>query len=274
MSIALDRSEEIRFPHDCLSVASRSNIIDRWIYVFTAASFIAIVLTGFVPDSVGKVAAVQTGARPSFALVLHIHAVLMGSFLLLLLGQSTLVAFNKRAWHMRMGVAAAILVPAIIVSACVLAPTMYHLAWNAAQTAPTATARLLQNNVRRLDNILLLQMRTGLVFSICMWVALRARKSNPEIHKRLIFLAIATALPAAFDRMHWLPTTMPHHPLGADFYTVLAFSPMLLWDLTRNHILNRAYVIWAALFLPATATIYALWDKPCWHTTAHQIMGV
>src|ERR1700750_2077845 len=64
---------------DRLSGASRSNVIDRWIYVFTAASFIAIVLAGFVPDSFAKVAAIQAGQRPPFPFVLHIHAVLLGS---------------------------------------------------------------------------------------------------------------------------------------------------------------------------------------------------
>jgi hypothetical protein len=44
-------------------------------------SFIVITLTGFIPDSLQKIAAVQSGARPPFPVVLHMHAVLMGSFL-------------------------------------------------------------------------------------------------------------------------------------------------------------------------------------------------
>ena len=36
---------------DHLSGTPRAGFIDRWIYVFTAASFVAIVLTGFIPDS-------------------------------------------------------------------------------------------------------------------------------------------------------------------------------------------------------------------------------
>jgi hypothetical protein len=89
-----------------------------------------------------------------------------------------------------------------------------------------------------------------------------------------MFLAVATALPAAFGRMRWLPTTMPNHPLAVDFYTVLAFSPMLIWDLVRDKYLHRAYLIWAAFFLPVTVAVYALWDTPWWHATAHHIMGV
>src|SRR5438094_5053250 len=93
-TVAVPLFERTR-PVDVLSGTPRAHAIDRWIYVFTAASFIAIVLAGFIPDSIGKVAAVQAGERPPFPLVLHFHAVLMGSFLLLLLAQTTLAATGR-----------------------------------------------------------------------------------------------------------------------------------------------------------------------------------
>ena len=70
---------------DVLSGTPRAHAIDRWIYVFMAAWFIVIVLVGFIPDAMMKVAMVKAGARPPFPPILHVHAVLMGSFLLLLL---------------------------------------------------------------------------------------------------------------------------------------------------------------------------------------------
>ena|SRR5579859_1633232 len=96
MAIAIDASQEAAFSLDRLSGTTRTNVIDRWIYVFPAASFIAIVLTGFIPGSLDKIAAIRTGALPPFPPILHIHAVIMGSFLLLLLGQTLLVAFDQR----------------------------------------------------------------------------------------------------------------------------------------------------------------------------------
>src|SRR5215207_1373256 len=98
---------------DILSGTPRANAVDRWIFVFMAAWFIAIVLAGFIPDSLDKVAAVQAGERPPFPLVLHMHAVLMGSFLLLLLAQSWLMATGRTAQHMRLGVLAMVLAPAL-----------------------------------------------------------------------------------------------------------------------------------------------------------------
>ena len=77
---------------DVLSGTPRAHAIDRWIFVGMALWFIAIVLAGFIPDSIMKVGLVESGQRAPFPIVLHMHAVLMGSFLLLLLTQSWLMA--------------------------------------------------------------------------------------------------------------------------------------------------------------------------------------
>ena len=274
MAITMDASHEAAFSPDRLSGITRTNVIDRWIYVFTAASFIAIVLTGFVPDSFDKIAAIRAGALPPFPPILHIHAIIMGSFLLLLLGQTVLVAIGKRGWHMQLGIAGIVLAPAIVFTGLVLVPTIYHNVWNAAQIAPAPAKQQLLAVTRLLENIMLAQIRIGLLFSIFMWIALQARTRNPGLHKRMIFLAIAAALPPAIDRMHWLPTTFPHSFLATDIYMVLAFSPMLIWDLVRNRSLHQAYVIWAAVFFPVSAVLYSLWDTPGWHDIARHIMAV
>ena len=254
MAITFDASANAR-PQDRLSGSTRANAIDRWIYVFTAVSLIATVFAGFIPDSFAKIAAVEAGKRPPFPLVLHAHAVLMGSFLLLLLAQTVLVATGRRSWHMQLGIAGMVLAAAIVVTGFLLAPAMY-------QANPV------------LDDILLLQIRAGLLFSAFMWIAFRARKRDPGLHKRLIFLSITAVLGAAIVRIHWLPTTFPGNGISLDLFTLLPLAPMLIWDLARNRGLHRAYMIWAALFIPATVVVYALWDTPWWHVTAHHIMGV
>ncbi len=274
MTITIEASQAVALPKDRLSGAARTNLIDRWIYVFTAASFIGIVLAGFVPDSLGKVAAIQAGQRPPFPLILHVHAVLMGSFLLLLLGQSILMALGKRNWHMQLGIAAVVLFPALVIAAIVLVPTIYHQAWIAAQSAPSPMKQSLQANLSLLEDILLIQLRVGILFSILMWIALRSRTRDSGLHKRLILLASALPIVAAFRRMEWLPNTLPHSALSLDIYSLLALSPMFIWDLTRNRGIHRAYLIFAALFIPMSAVLYSLWDTPWWHATARHIMGV
>ena len=265
---------DARERRDVLSGTPRAHAVDRWIYVFTAASFIVIVLAGFIPSSLDKIAAVQAGARPPFPLVMHLHAVLMGAFLLLLLAQTTLVAIGKCHLHTRLGLLAMLLVPAIVVVGLVLAPTMYQEVWTAAQAAPPELREQLERRLAVSENIKLIQLRVGLLFPLLIFIGLRARGRDPGLHKRMMILATAIPLPAGIDRIPWLPHTLPASPVSPDLYTLAAISPMLAWDLIRNRSVHRAYWIWLGLSLPLTVLVHSLWDTPFWHATARQMMGV
>src|SRR5689334_17163753 len=111
---------------DILSGTPRAHAIDRWIFVFMAAWYIGIVLLGFIPDAIGMVAAANAGQRPPLPVILHVHAVVMGSFLLLLLTQSVLMATGRCELHKRVGIAAFALVPVLVVVGLMLAPTIYR----------------------------------------------------------------------------------------------------------------------------------------------------
>ena len=259
---------------DHLSGTPRAHAIDRWIYVFTAASFIAIVLTGFIPASLAKIAAVEAGQRPPFPLVLHMHAVLMGAFLLLLLTQTSLVAMGRCDLHRRLGVVAMVLVPALVLVGIVLVPTTYHGVWNQALSAPADVREQLQQLLLRLDNIMLLQWRIGILFPLFIAIALQARKRDSGLHKRMMILATAMPLPAGIDRIQWLPTTLPASPLAPDLYVLLAIAPMFLWDIIRNRYVHRAYWIWLAINLPFAVVVHGLWNTDWWHATAPRLMGL
>jgi hypothetical protein len=258
---------------DLLSGTPRAGVIDRWIYVFTAASFIVITLTGFIPDALMKIAAVQAGQRPPFPLVLHFHAVLMGSFLLLLLTQTTLVATGRCDLHRRVGIAAFIVAPALVVVGIILVPTIYHSVQSFAQTAPPEVQAKMQQRLLALNNIMLLQMRIGILFPLFLAIGLTARGRNAGLHKRMMILATATALPAAIDRMDWLPTTLPASPLATDLYMLLAVSPMFVWDVVRNRRVHEAWLIWLGINLPFAAVLYSLWGTDWWRSTAERLMG-
>lgn len=259
---------------DHLSGTTRAGTIDRWIYVFTAASFVAIVLVGFIPDSLSKVAAVKAGLRPAFPLILHAHAVLMGTFLILLLAQTWLVAIGKHGWHRRLGVAAFLIVPAMVLTGFILIPTIYTSVWHAAQAAPPSAQPIWQATVRMIDNIMLMQLRIGLLFPLFLWIGLRARARNAGVHKRMIILATAMTMPAAIDRIAWLPTTFPSSPLASDLYTLLIISPMFIWDVLRNRSIHPAYSAWLAINLPFALAVHGLWDTAWWHSAAPRLMGL
>lgn len=259
---------------DALSGTPRAHAIDRWIYVFMAAWFILVVLAGFIPNSLGMLAAVEAGQRSSLPLILHVHAVLMGSFLLLLLTQTVMVATGRCDLHRRLGIAGMVLAPALVLAGLILAPTIYHSVWNEAQTGSPAVREAMTARLPRLDNILLLQLRIGILFSLFLAIGLRARNRDAGFHKRMMILATAIPLPAAIDRMGWLPTTLPVTPLATDLYVLLAVAPMFAWDVLRNRAVHRAYWTWLAIYVAASVVVHLLWNTPAWHAAARQIMGV
>ena len=151
---------------DVFSGTPRAHAVDRWIYVFTAASFIVICLAGFIPDSLMKIEMVRAGQRPPFPLVLHAHAVLMGSFLVLLLGQTWMMATGRRALHMKLGVLGAILAVALIIVGFMLVYTNYHILFGATQSADPKVSEGAAIGLNIWENIMLLQIRIGILFAL------------------------------------------------------------------------------------------------------------
>jgi len=217
---------------------------------------------------------VRAGLRPPFPIVLHMHAVLMGSFLLLLLAQTTLMATGRRAYHMQFGVVGYALAALLVVVGFVLVPTMYHQVWAGAQMAPPEAREQMQGVVRHVENIMLLQIRIGILFPVLLAIAYRVRGRNAGMHKRMMFLGTLMAMPAGIDRIPWLPHTMPASPLSVDLYTLAAISPMLVWDVVRNKSVHRAYWIALAIYVPFAIAVHGLWGTDWWHATAKQIMGI
>jgi hypothetical protein len=245
--------------------------VDRWIYVFMATWFVVITLVGFVPDSIGLVAAVRAGIRPPLPLILHVHAVLMGSLLLLLLAQTILVARGMRDRHQRLGRAMVVLAPAIFIVWLVLVPTIYHQYWHAAHS-PAASLPVRKLSAA-LDDIFLGQLRVAILFPLFVFLALFARKSDLQLHKRMMILAVATVLAPALARMWWLPRPLPGL-LSYDFYILLIVSPMLVWDVVRTRKVPKAYLVWLGCYALVSLPAYALTGSAWWHATVPRLMRV
>ena len=255
-------------------VPTSEGFISRWIYVVTAVSFIVITLTGFIPDSLLKVTAVEAGERAPFPPLLHLHALLMGSFLMLLVAQTTLVASGRRDLHRRLGLAAFVLAPALVVVGFLLVPTMYYMAWHTVQSAPPELQQNLRQGLLRRENNVLTQLRIGVLFPVFLFIGLRARKTDSGLHKRMMLLATAAALPPAIDRIMWLPSTFPSSPLGTDLYVLLAVAPMFIWDVLRTRAVHKAYLIWVAGGLISAVPVYTIWGSDWWHAVVPHILGV
>jgi hypothetical protein len=251
---------------------SFATFADRWIYVFTAALFFATVLIGFLPDSANMLNAVSVGERPPLPGFMHFHAVLMGTWISLLLVQSTLMATGKRGWHMQLGIAAVALAPAIIASMVGVVAADFTMIATLPPEAASAPDVVTTKFV--LSNLILEQSRIVILFPVFVTWALLVRKTDSEAHKRLLILATVLPLPAAIDRMTFLPTSMPDSPLTVHLYQLLWLAPVLIYDLWRRGRLHRVYVIGIALNLPFIAYSYLRWGTDSWLEAAPKLFGI
>jgi hypothetical protein len=253
-------------------VGAFARFADRWIYVFMAALFIVTVLTGFIPDSMNLLAAVEAGERAPLPPILHVHAVLMACWLLLLLTQTTLMATGHRAQHKTLGLIAVVLAPAVVVVVFGVVKAI----WSQVAAIPPGVMppEALSGIKFIVSNILLEQFRAAILFATFIGWALLVRKKDSEMHKRLVIMATLMPLAAAYDRITWLPTTLPDGPASIHLYALLWLLPVLIYDIARRGRVHRAYVIAIALNLPFIITSHLLWGSPWWLATAPRVMGV
>lgn len=227
------------------------------IYLFTAVLFLVTAVVGFGPRS----AAIVAGAMPVPPPIVHVHAALMVSWLLLLVTQASLAATGKLRLHRTLGVMSIGLAAALLVVLLATAVVRYGDI-TAAGFGPFAS------------NILLLQIRSAVLFPAFYLWAILARNTAPETHKRMMLLATLVLLDAAIARMGWLPgndTTVSYDMTHV--YLLLLLLPAIAYDLLHPGRVHRAYVIGLALLLPWVAATSFLWNEPWWHETAARLMS-
>jgi hypothetical protein len=252
--------------------SSFAELSDRWIWTFMAALFFVTVLLGFVPDSISMLAAVDAGARPALPPVLHFHAVMMGIWISLLLAQSLLMAAGHRNHHMKLGLAAVVVAPLVVIS--MVAVVISNFAFLASSGPEFLSAEALGARKFAASNLLLEQIRLVFVFAVLVTWAMLVRRQAPETHKRLIFFATLMPLPAAFNRIPWLPSTLPDSPTSNLLLMLLWLSPLLIYDIWRRGRIHHAYVTGIALLLPFIVFAYSVWGSDWWIATAPRIFGI
>ena len=223
--------------------------VDRWIWVFMAVLFIATALAGFIPRSLQRLQLIEAGKDAPFALITHVHAVLMGSWLLIFLAQTSLVASRKLHWHQTMGIASLVIAPAVAIS--LIAITVHGV-----------TSQLSDLTLPQLSDqfafAIFVQGKAILLFSLYVVWALRVRLRQPQLHKRLMVLANFVIIAAAFARIPWLPHFGLEWPYYEDLWNVLILFPVLLYDSLRARAWLWVWLLGISLLLPFVATYYYL----------------
>jgi hypothetical protein len=246
---------------------------DRLFYVSMAACFVAVAAIGFGPRSLGILA----GTLPSPPLIVHVHAALMASWLVLLLAQTALIATGNGALHRKLGLVSFVLAPVMAAAMLALTFAPYYMFATAEPDAAAAPPPL-EVAARGVAFSLFVQGRAAVLFGVFYaWAAL-ARRAAPETHKRMMLMATLVVIDAALGRMGWLhgwtgiadqrPYTIVHA------YQLSLLAPAVAYDIVRFGRVHRAYVIGVALFLPFAVATHVLWNHPGWRRAVGVVFGI
>jgi hypothetical protein len=238
-----------------LSATRRSS--ERPFYAGMAWLLVVVAIVGFAPRSM----AIVSGTMPMPPLVVHLHAAVMASWVTLLAVQATLALSGRMDLHRQWGIASLLVGPLVLIM--LVAITIIRQ--NDAAGTPAAPI---------VNNILFVQIRSIVLFPIFFIWGLRSRRSDPQMHKRMMLLATLMLLDAAIARMTWLPyNEFPRDYLAVHLYLLLLFVPPLLHDLIRLRGIHRAWVWGLALMLPWVVATEFLWGSPWWGQVGPKLVG-
>jgi hypothetical protein len=231
--------------------------IDRLFYPGMAFLLVAVALVGFAPRST----AILSGAMANPPLVVHMHAAVMASWVLLLAAQASLSVVGRMDLHRALGLAALALAPAVVV--------MLTLVTVARQTDAAGTPAAAVVN-----NILFLQIRSIVLFPTFFIWAMATRRSDAQTHKRMMLLATIMLIDAAIARMSWLPlNAFPASYVAIHAYTLLLIVPGLIYDQLRLGRIHKAWVWGLAIYLPWIVASEIAWDSAWWRALGPRLVG-
>jgi hypothetical protein len=233
------------------------SLLDRHFHAGMAWLFVIVAVTGFAPRSF----AIVTGKMAIPPLVVHLHAAVMASWVVLLALQATLSFRERMDLHRKWGRASLVVAPLVLIM--LIAVTVVRQ--NAAAGTPGGPI---------VNNILFLQIRSIVLFPTFFLWALLTRRTDPQTHKRMMLLATLMLLDAAIARMGWLPYNEFPRSYGAvHAYLLLLLVPALLYDFLRLGRIHRAWVWGLALILPWVIATEFVWGSQWWRGFGPKLVG-
>ena len=222
------------------------------------AIWLAIVL-GFGIDMVRRA---QSGAL-HFALIVHLHVVAYVGWLVLLAVQVALVRTRRLAVHKRLGWAALVLLPAMLI----LGPATAYYGVADNPYMPDKWISWLSVNY------------TNAVGSIVLLTAGFLMRRNPAAHKRLMAMGTIAVTEPGFSRiwMDFLEARVGDGYVG--FYISTYIGTLLLviavgvYDLATRRRLHPAYIAAALWIFANEALADWLFHQPFWLTAMKQMTG-
>jgi hypothetical protein len=218
---------------------------ERLFFSGMAVAFAVVVFVGFAPTYFLR----TLSDRPPLPWLVHLHGVLLSTWILLLLVQTTLVALRRTDLHRLLGAGGGVLAASII-------PVGYFVAISAARRGAAADPGTLK--------FLIVPMGALIVFPVVVGAALLLRR-RPDFHKRLILIATIELMNAAVDRLPgvFAAGLAPFYP-GTDLFLLA----LVIHDGVTLRRIHPA-TLWGGLFLVAMQVLRVqLMDTSAWLAVA------
>ena len=236
---------------------------DRRFYIWMAIAAAAVVFGGFAPTyflrSFTTVARYPSGAAVSrsLPLLIHVHAIVSTSWLLLLVTQTTLIAAGRTDVHRRMGVAGAATAALLAVLGVMTAIRGARDGWNPG--GPFADSRA----------FLAVTLGDILLFASFVGAGLFLRR-NREAHMRLMILGtLAGLMWPAITRM---PYVAPYPPRMFGLLLLLVLAVPVRDYVTYRRV--HPVAVWGPLIILASFPIrQALAATIAWRHFADWLVG-
>jgi hypothetical protein len=215
--------------------------------IVTAGTIVAGFFNTYVPK-------VVTGA-PALVPLIHLHAVIFTTWLVLFVAQTTLVLTGRTAVHRRLGVAAVVLAALMLVVGAATAITVARQGHHGIPGVEFPDA----------DGFLLLNLSSILVFATLVGAGWYFRR-DPQTHKRLMLMATAgTLVGPGVSRLPFASGRTP--VIGVLVLAFLLAGPV--YDLVTRRRVHPAYLSGGLLALAAIPPVAALLSATAaWHRIA------
>lgn len=228
---------------------------DRRLYIWFAMFVPIIVLAGFARSYYLK-GLFGTPAIPS--LLVHLHGIVMTSWVVLFVTQVTLVATGRARMHQLLGVFGGILAALIVIVGLLTAIA------GAARGATPGPPAL---------QFLVVPLFDMLAFAILVGTALYVRRRRIDFHRRLMLLAAVNLLAPAIARipLHFIETGGPLAFFGLTDVCLLA---CVAFDTIKNRRLHPVF-LWGTLLIIASQPLrLMLAGTDVWMRFATALVGL
>jgi hypothetical protein len=224
---------------------------DRF-YLAMAAAAALTVVAGFAPTYFRPLAAGLFSATP----VVHVHAAMFFAWILFFMAQPTLVAIGRPGVHRAIGYAGAVLAAGMVIIGIVV--------------GLAASARGVAAGDADAKAFLMITTTDMLLFAVLVGFAVRSRR-RPQSHKRLMLLATAALLPAAFGRLFFAVGI--ETPIAMDIGASSFLLAGIVHDLWSHRRVHSAYLWGGGLMVGIQVLRQLTAESHGWAWIADRILG-